>query len=71
MGATKREKENSRRVFLKHLAFFGAAGALVANGSGENVNRVGKPKKNESETVRSTRYKITPHIREYYRKAAL
>jgi len=63
-------KPNSRRTFIKNMALMGGAGALLASTAkamrfGSRENPMGSP-----DVRRSQGYRLTAHIRKYYKKAA-
>ena len=64
-------KPNSRRTFIKNMALMGGAGALLASTAramrfGSRENPMGSP-----DAHRSQGYRLTPHIRKYYKKTAV
>jgi len=67
---SQKSRPYSRRTFIKNMALLGGSGALLA-GPAKTVGvrlREGSniiPGKN-----RSRGYRLTPHIRKYYKKAA-
>jgi len=63
-------KPNSRRTFIKNLALMGGAGTLLA--SAAKTMRLGsRENPTESPDVRRSHgYRLTAHIRKYYKKAA-
>jgi hypothetical protein len=70
MTMNQESKPNSRRTFLKNLALMSGAGTLLAGaartvGVGPRENPMGNP-----DGRRSQGYRLTPHIRKYYKKAA-
>ena len=67
---SQKSRPYSRRTFIKNMALMGGAGTLLAGpartmglGPREGSNMI--PDKN-----RSRGYRLTPHIRKYYKKAA-
>ena len=67
---SRKSRPHSRRTFIKNMALMGGAGALLASTSktmrfGSRENPMGSP-----DARRSQRYRLTPHIRKYYKKAA-
>jgi hypothetical protein len=63
-------RPHSRRTFIKNMALMGGAGALLAGTAkampfGSRENPMGSP-----DARRSQGYRLTPHIRKYYKKAA-
>ena len=63
-------KPNSRRIFIKNMALLGGAGTFLASAAGTlRPGRRGKSVEN-SDVRRSRGYRLTPHIRKYYKVAA-
>ena len=63
-------KPNSRRIFIKNIALLGGAGTLLA--STASTLRPGRRGKSEENTDarRGRGYRLTPHIRKYYKLVA-
>jgi hypothetical protein len=63
-------RPHSRRTFIKNMALMGGAGALLAG----PVRTLGVGPREESNRIpdkhRSQGYRLTPHIRKYYKNAA-
>ena len=60
--------QNSRRIFIRNLALMGGAAPLLAGvsramalGPGKNSEKIPGP-------LPSQGYRVTPHIRQYYKK---
>ena len=67
---SQESKPNSRRTFIKNMALMGGAGTLLAGTAktmrlGSRENPMGS-----ADARRSQGYRLTPHIRKYYKKAA-
>ena len=67
---SQKSRPYSRRTFIKNMALMGGAGTLLAGAAktihlGSRENPMGSP-----DTRRSQGYRLTPHIRKYYKKAA-
>ena len=67
---SQKSRPYSRRTFIKNMALMGGAGAVMAGPArticlGSRENQMGSP-----DARRSQGYRITPHIRKYYKKAA-
>ena len=63
-------RPHSRRTFIKNMALMGGAGALLASTAkamcfGSRENPMGSP-----DARRSQGYRLTPHIRKYYKRAS-
>ena len=67
---SKKSKPHNRRTFIKNMALIGGAGALLAGRAG---TAGGSPREGSNlihDKNRSRGYRLTPHIRTYYKKAA-
>ena len=67
---SQKSRPYSRRTFIKNMALMGGAGAVMAGPArtmrlGSRENPMGSPG-----ARRSQGYRLTPHIRKYYKKAA-
>jgi len=67
---SQKSRPHSRRTFIKNMALMGGAGALLASTAkamrfGLRENPMGSP-----DARRSQGYRLTPHIRKYYKRAA-
>ena len=67
---SQKSRPSNRRTFLRNMALMGGAGTLLAGaartvGVGSRENPMGSP-----DARRSQGYRLTPHIRKYYKKAA-
>ena len=67
---SQKSRPHSRRTFIKNMALMGGAGTLLAGaagtvGVGPRENPMGSP-----DARRSQGYRLTPHIRKYYTRAA-
>ena len=67
---SQKSRSHSRRTFIKNMALMGGAGTLLASTAktmrfGSRENPMGSP-----DARRSQGYRLTPHIRKYYKKAA-
>jgi hypothetical protein len=70
MTMNQESRPNSRRTFIKNMALMGGAGTLLASAAktmrlGSRENPMGSP-----DARRSQGYRLTAHIRKYYKKAA-
>ena len=68
---SQKSRPYSRRTFIKNMALMGGAGALLASTAktmrfGSRENPMGSP-----DARRSQGYRLTPHIRKYYKKTAV
>ena len=66
----QKSRQNSRRTFIRNMALMGGAGTLLASAAktmrlGSRENPMGSP-----DARRSQGYRLTPHIRKYYKKVA-
>ncbi len=63
-------RQNSRRTFIRNMVLMGGAGTLLAGAAktlrlGSWKNPMGSP-----DARRSQGYRLTPHIRKYYKTVA-
>ena len=63
-------RQNSRRTFIRNIMLMGGAGTLLSSaaktiGFGSRKHPMGSP-----DARRSKGYRLTPHIRKYYKKVA-
>jgi len=68
---SQKSRPYSRRTFIKNMALMGGAGTLLASTAkamrfGPRENPMGSP-----DARRSQGYRLTPHIRKYYKKTAV
>ena len=63
-------KQKSRRMFIKNMALAGGAGVLMTNPARAIAAGLGKNPLGKSETRCSQGYRLTPHIRKYYKTTA-
>jgi hypothetical protein len=63
-------KPQSRRTFIKNMALMGGAGTLLASAAGNMPQRRRGKTSGSPEVRRSRGYRLTPHIRRYYKNAA-
>lgn len=66
----KQSRSGSRRTFIKNMTLMGGAGILLTSvakiaGPGLREDPIETP-----DACRSQGYRLTPHIRTYYKKAA-
>ncbi len=66
----QKSRPYSRRTFIKNMALIGGAGALLA-GPARTVGVGLRGGSNMIPDKKSARgYRLTPHVRKYYKKAA-
>ena len=70
MTVNQKSRYNSRRTFIRNMALMGGAGTLLASAAktmrfGSREKPLGRP-----DARRSQGYRLTPHIRTYYKKIA-
>ena len=61
---------SSRRIFLKKMALMGGAGALLTNAAGTPRSGMGRGSRMNPDPHPPRGYRLTPHIRKYYDRAA-
>jgi len=65
----KMEFTGSRRAFIKNAAIFTGLAALLGRGSSPAAATPGKPQENETQS--SQGYRLTEHVKKYYKTARL
>ena len=63
-------RQNGRRTFIRNIVLMGGAGTLLASAAktmrfGSRKHPMGSP-----DARRTQGYRLTPHIRKYYKKIA-
>ena len=67
---SQKSRPYSRRTFIKNVALMGGAGALLAGPAGTVGVGLRGGFNMISDKKRARGYRLTPHVRKYYKKAA-